>query len=133
MKCCSEPNCWSQLKVVPIPTQLVDRIRWYGSSVTEVLSRLLASLSAVNAVVLANDEFVTLQRAASIMGRNGATVVIRLPADKLVQVSHFCHHTPLVSLNNFRLYELRTRPLSSGVGHGLTWWSLSLLNWHAKD
>jgi hypothetical protein len=60
----------------------------FGSSVTEVMSRLVSSLqvemSATAAtgssedklqVVLAHDEFVTLQRAAAILGRAGALVV----------------------------------------------------------
>lgn len=47
-----------------------------GSSVTEVLSRLIASLRQVNAleVVLADDEFVTLQRVTGILSRNGASI-----------------------------------------------------------
>ena len=56
-----------------------------GSSVTEVLGRLVASLSIYASdfqVVLADDEFVTLQRAAAILGRNGAHVC-RVPADEL--------------------------------------------------
>jgi hypothetical protein len=60
-----------------------------GSSVTEVISRLVSSLQVEMSVttatgssngnklqvVLAHDEFVTLQRAAAILGRAGALVV----------------------------------------------------------
>jgi len=59
-----------------------------GSSVTEVLSRLIASLrlttespSHLLSVVLPDDEFVTLQRAAGILQRGGAPIT-RVPANE---------------------------------------------------
>lgn len=52
----------------------------FGSNVTEVLARVVSSLSVVQpthyeyTVVLADDEFVTLQRSAVSLARHGATI-----------------------------------------------------------
>ena len=64
-----------------------------GSSVTEVLSRLITSLmlmagtAAANnlQVLLVDDEFLTMQRAAAILGRAGASVK-RVPVDELADL-----------------------------------------------
>jgi hypothetical protein len=64
-----------------------------GSSVTEVLSRIMASLSTIMvaagssmsdlSVVLAEDEFVTFQRAAASLGQQGACIVRCLSMDQM--------------------------------------------------
>ena len=83
-----------------------------GSSVTEVLSRLVASLREVGHVVLAEDDFVTLQRAAAILGRSGVAVqcipvnelkehVLQLPLWQDEKKDHeTVRHLVLVSLVN---------------------------------
>jgi len=65
-----------------------------GSSVTDVLSRLITSLLVMAGtaaennnlqVLLADDEFLTMQRAAAILGRAGASVK-RVPVDELADL-----------------------------------------------
>ena len=62
----------------------------FGSNVTEVLARLVASISiecdlASHTVLLAKDEFVTLQRSAVSLARRGATIQ-QVSPDQMVEV-----------------------------------------------
>ena len=84
----TRPLFCQTLKKLMCLDESVDRVGFgLGSSVTEVLSRLVGSIQLATSnfplcVLLADDEFVTLQRAAAILGRRGA-VVECLPVDEL--------------------------------------------------